>query len=510
MGVTGAVAAGHPDTARAGALVLERGGNAVDAVIGMVCAAAVCEPTLTSLGGGGFIMVQAPGHDPVLVDCFVRAPGLGPRRHAANWSVFDLDLGDTVLSYGVGPASVAVPALVAGLAEASARWGKAGMSASVLPAIELADSGVEITAEQAYELQINSGMFRGREHPESTFLDAGGMPHAINSVVRQPDLARALEEIAATSGASMYSGRIAQAIIDWSDETGGRIAPEDLLACQAISKEPLMIRLGDVRLATNPDPAYGGRLIAAMLEWMHERHGIGWNSDRGLVSEAQLQRDMVRAQTQFMADGARPPRTTAPEPNEIVEHHVDAIIHGVPGSEGWSSSPNTTHVCAIDAHGMHASATTTVGYGAGEWIPGWGIQLNNMLAEYDHRITRAPGSTIPSMMSPTVWEGGGRLVSVGSAGSDRIPSAISHILVRSGAMQQPLQAAITAPRSVFTGSELHVEPGYAIDERVNVPIQQWGRSDAYFGTSSGVARVDGQIDAGADPRRGGRAIIIDA
>lgn len=510
MAERGAVAAGHPDTARAGALVLEQGGNAVDAVVGMVCAAAVCEPTLTSLGGGGFIMVQTPDSNPVLVDCFVRAPGLGERMHAANWSVFDLDLGDTVLSYGIGPASVAVPALVAGLAEASARWGRIGMIDAAAPAIELADSGVTVTAEQAYELQINSGMFHGREHPASTFLTPAGTPRSRGSIVRQPALARAIEEIAASAGASMYSGRIAQAIVEWSDETGGRIAPEDLMACQAIAMQPLTVQLGGVRLATNPAPSYGGRLIASMLQWMHDRHGIGWNDLDSRISEAVLQRELVQAQMVFMAEDSRPPRTTAPEPDEAVEHHVDAIIHGIPGSDSWSTSPNTTHVCAIDAQGMHASATTTVGYGAGEWIPGWGIQLNNMLAEYDHRITRVPGSTIPSMMSPTVWEGHGRLISVGSAGSDRIPSAISHILLRAGALQQRLQDSIDAPRSVYTGALLHAEPGYRPDCDPAVPLQQWGRQDAYFGTSNAVACINNRHDAGADPRRGGRAIVIDS
>src|SRR4051812_36034952 len=82
---SGAVAAGHEAVARVGAEVLDRGGNAVDAVVAMVAAGGVCEPTLTSIAGGGFMIVGggADNLDPVLIDFFVRQPGLERRPHLA-------------------------------------------------------------------------------------------------------------------------------------------------------------------------------------------------------------------------------------------------------------------------------------------------------------------------------------------------------------------------------------------------------------------------------------------
>ncbi|MBV9465371.1 MAG: gamma-glutamyltransferase, partial [Solirubrobacterales bacterium] len=69
----GVVAAGHPLTARAGADVLREGGNAVDAALGSMLASFVCEPLLTGLGAGGYMLVVAPGSPAVLLDFFVQA-----------------------------------------------------------------------------------------------------------------------------------------------------------------------------------------------------------------------------------------------------------------------------------------------------------------------------------------------------------------------------------------------------------------------------------------------------
>ncbi len=83
----GVVAAGHPRSAAAGADVLRAGGNAVDAALGSMLASFVCEPLLTGLGAGGYMLVVAPGLAPVLLDFFVEAPGpgdgFGPAGRAA-------------------------------------------------------------------------------------------------------------------------------------------------------------------------------------------------------------------------------------------------------------------------------------------------------------------------------------------------------------------------------------------------------------------------------------------
>jgi gamma-glutamyltranspeptidase/glutathione hydrolase len=152
-----------------------------------------------------------------------------------------------------------------------------------------------------------------------------------------------------------------------------------------------------------------------------------------------------------------------------------------------------------------------VGYGAGEFVPGTGIQLNNMLAEYDHTIARMAGSTVPSMMTPAILTSPRTLVQIGSAGSDRIPLAIAQILERMW-RGTPLEEAVRAPRFAWDGEALHAEPGFD-EESIAVleselDVVRWPVRDPYFGTSNGTALRNGRAFAAGDPRREATGIVL--
>src|SRR3954453_14580199 len=116
----GIVAAGHPLTARAGADVLRDGGNAVDAALAAMLTSFVCEPLLTGLGAGGYMLVAAPGAHDVLLDFFVAAPSEGER---AELVPVDVSFGDAIQVFNVGAASCGVYGTVAGLHAACERFG---------------------------------------------------------------------------------------------------------------------------------------------------------------------------------------------------------------------------------------------------------------------------------------------------------------------------------------------------------------------------------------------------
>ena len=119
----GAIAAGHPLTAEAGARVLEGGGNAVDACIAAAFAAFVAEGPLTGPAGGGFLLAHVEG-ETTLLDCFFAVPTepLGEIEHLT------VDFGSTTQSYHVGDGSIAVPGLLAGLSEAHRRFGAGALA----------------------------------------------------------------------------------------------------------------------------------------------------------------------------------------------------------------------------------------------------------------------------------------------------------------------------------------------------------------------------------------------
>ncbi len=155
------VAAGHRLSARAGAEALARGGGAVDAVCAAAFAAAVAESPLTGPGAGGFLLVRSPSGETALMDFFVAAPGLGPRGRAldpADLDHFTVPFGGAEQVFHIGPASVAVPGMVAGLGEAVRRHGRLPLAEVVAPAVALAREGVVLTRETGYLHEILADM----------------------------------------------------------------------------------------------------------------------------------------------------------------------------------------------------------------------------------------------------------------------------------------------------------------------------------------------------------------
>ncbi|MCW2960081.1 MAG: putative gamma-glutamyltranspeptidase [Thermoleophilia bacterium] len=518
-GGAGAVAAGHEEVARVGATVLADGGNAVDAVVAMVAAGCVCENTLTSFGGGGFLIAGGGSLDkPVMLDFFSRQPGLELRPWLGPWEIHALELDGIVLPYGTGPASVAVPGIPRGLAHATERLGRRSLRELFAPAAALAQEGVTLTRTQAGEHAANGPLIMRDTHGGSIYGIEDGF-RGEGDVFRQPALAAAIEELAATNAESFYTGNIAHAFMAWSDHRGARVSRTDLERYQVIEREPTSLVIDDIRVYANPGPSMGGGIAVQLLQAARAQHVKG--TSRELSAAIALQEVIARLD---------PPRTRVPADGEIVrvptvtlssDRAHDAVAdtmhdRGIPTdahgeAPGFARSPNTTHVSAIDADGMVCGATTTVGYGSGEFIPGTGIQLNNMLAEYDHTIVRPPGSTVPSMMTPAILASPRTLVQVGSAGSDRIPHAIAQVFQHMWD-GLTLEEAILAPRLSYDGTVMHAEPGFDDETltrlRETIEVVEWSKLDPYFGTTNGTATRNGRSYAAGDPRREAAGIVL--
>src|SRR2546421_131362 len=182
---------------------------------------------------------------------------------------------------------------------------------------------------------------------------------------------------------------------------------------------------------------------------------------------------------------------------------------------------STTHIAALDADGACASVTCSNGSCSGVIVPGTGVHLNNMLGEEDlnpggfHR--HEPGRRIPSMMAPTVvLRDGQPEVALGSAGSNRIRSAILQTILGVVDGGLPAQNAVDRPRVHWEGRMVEAEPGVdeqALDafERDGWAVQRFRERNLYFGGVQAVARdpETGELSGGGDPRRGGSAVVVD-
>ena len=267
----GVVAAGHPRSAQAGADALREGGNAVDAALAAMLTAFSCEPLLTSLGAGGYMLVVEPGHQPVLLDFFVEASGSGVDAGArAELVPVSVSFGDAIQVFNIGPASVGTYGMAAGVYEASSRFGRIPLADLVAPAARLARDGVEMNDPQAYVIEILAGIVTSTPECAAMFAPDGRVVRP-GDVVRQPDLADALERLGADGPAPFYTGDIAAAIIEWLAERGGIVSAADLAAYAVVDREPIRVAYRGREVVTNPPPSAGGILIAHALALLRLR-----------------------------------------------------------------------------------------------------------------------------------------------------------------------------------------------------------------------------------------------
>jgi gamma-glutamyltranspeptidase / glutathione hydrolase len=490
----GVVAAGHPLSAEAGATVLRDGGNAVDAALGAMLASFACEPLLTGLGAGGYMLVAAPGAEPVLLDFFVQAPGRGADDSPSSELIpVSVSFGDAVQMFNVGPASVGTFGMPAGVCEASRRFGRVGLERLAAPAAALARDGVELNPQQAYIVEILSGIVSSTPEASALFAPSGRLLRA-GERIRQPELGDALERLAAEGPTPFYDGDIAAAIVAWLSARGGLLTAADLRAYEVVDRAPLAVRYRGRTVLTNPPPSAGGILIARALASLDGRGGAP-----DATALVEVMAATQRERTLEFLEGLDDPAFVA-------------RFLGSPGGQLGS----TTHIAALDADGWACSVTCSAGSASGVIVPGTGVHLNNMLGEQDlnplgfHR--HPPGRRLPSMMSPTiVLRDGAPELAVGSAGSNRIRSAVLQAIVRCVDDGMRAQDAIDAPRLHYEDEIVYAEPGIDIGalERAGWTVSRFRERNLFFGGAQAVMRDDAAgFSGGGDPRRGGAAVVV--
>jgi gamma-glutamyltranspeptidase / glutathione hydrolase len=520
----GAIAAGHPLTAEAGAAVLREGGNAVDACIGAAVVSWVAESPLTGPGGGGFMLVyRARDRTASLYDFFVSLPGqgLGPAERARMEDV-DVDFdGSTHQIFHVGAASAAVPGVPLGLETVHRRYGSLPWAALLEPGIELARSGLELTRQQAYLHALLDLILRHTEESRAIYGPEGERLVAGDWLVMS-DLARTLEVLRDRGARELYTGEIGRLIAADQAQRGGAITFQDLAAYRVIRRRPIGADFRGHHFLSNPPPSSGGVLIAYGLRLL-DRLALGGpaGSAGAIAALAEVMREQGLARGgSFATDLYRGGLAARLLADGTIEAAAQRIRAGVPAVREAPAARGTTHISVVDARGNAASLTASTGAGSGVVVPGTGIHLNNMLGEYDlnppGREGR-PGLRMTSMMAPSlVLEGERPRLVVGSAGSLRLRGAIMQIVVNAVGHDFGVEDAITAPRVHLDEGHLHCEGGTdpaAQDEleRMGYEVVRWRRPNLYFGGASAVELLaDGALAAAGDPRRGGHGVVVPA
>ncbi len=521
--MNGAVAAGHPLTAAAGARALEEGGNAVDACVAAGFAAWVAESPLTGPGAGGFALVRPAGsRAPRVADFFVAEPGLGRKRgRASEMESVDIGFGgggSTTQVFRIGGASCAVPGAAAGLEAVHATYGRLPWQVVLEPALELARVGVELNRAQAHLHAILDLILRHTGEGRRLYSRADGGRLLPGDLVRLPDLGATLAQIAAEGARSLYHGELARRIVATVRDEGGSLSPADLAAYRVIWRRPVSVRFRGHDVLSNPPPSSGGVLIAYGLALLERLPDAPAGSAAAIATLANVMREQARARSNGFERGLRRGGLARGLlDDDRLAGAIERIRAGGDGAREPAPASGTTHVSAVDADGNAASLSSSTGSGSGVIVPGTAVHLNNMLGEYD-LVGGGParaGRRLTSMMAPTivVGAGGPRLV-VGSAGSIRLRGAIMQVIVNVLSHSLGVADAIDRPRVHVDEPHLHCEGGFdpqELDrvERLGYDLVRWRRRNLFFGGTNAVEVLPGGVVAAAgDARRGGGGIVV--
>src|SRR5919108_35921 len=230
-------------------------------------------------------------------------------------------------------------------------------------------------------------------------------------------------------------------------------------------RAPAQVRYQGREVLTNPPPSSGGILIAdalGILERLDRPH------DPLVVAEVIASTNRARDE-EFLLGLA----TEGYLEQFLAKDALDSVA-----TEVRSRLGNTTHIAAMDADGGCATVTCSNGSCSGVVVPGTGVHLNNMLGEQDlnphgyHRYQ--PGVRVPSMMSPTVvLREGQPEVALGSAGSNRIRSAIIQTILGVVDHGLPAEEAVRQPRLHVEDDVVEAEPGVEPDSLDRLEGDGW-------------------------------------
>ena len=521
----GVIAAGDRETAAAGAEILRRGGNAVDAAVAAAFVSFIAEAGVVHLGGSGIAQIYDANTGQCRVyDFFSVMPGLGGSPEALDFDEVMIDFGSATQRFYLGRGSVAVPGNIAGLCRIASDYGRLPFATLLEPAQRLARDGVALAAFQADTCRLLAPLYTHTDDIRAIFAANGRVIEA-EECLFIPGLAETLEALAREGAEHARTGRLGQALLADQAANGGLLTAMDLERYEVLSPDPIRVTYRDYEVLVPPLCSAGGVLTAFTLKLLGAfdvaalLHGSA--AHLRLLAEAMAATTRARVEWEAMLDSEPEDEATA---RFLADDFAGRYVVEMRDTmAGQTPSPiaaeppgpsNTSHLSVIDAGGLAVGLTTTAGESAGYVVPGTGYIPNNMLGEEDLHPkgfhSRPPGQRIPTMMAPTVvlQNGRPRLV-VGSGGSIRIRSAILQTLSNAVDYRLPLDDAVNLARVHLDGNVLQCEAGYderAVDEleSMGYRVNRWSARSIYFGGAHSVGREPGgRLIAAGDNRRGG-------
>ena len=537
------VAAANPLAADAGYRMLKQGGAAIDAAIATQLVLCLVEPQSSGIGGGAFLM-HFDGKRVQSYDGRETAPA------AATEQLFQNPDGTPLAHMAgvVGGRSVGAPGVLRMLELAHRQHGKLAWATLFGPALKLAERGFPVSAR--LNALLASDKFLALDPVAAAyFYDAGGQAWPVGHVLKNPELARTLREIARGGADAFYKGRIGRDIaakVAGHAGNPGLLTAADIAGYQARVREPVCSDYKRWTVCGMPPPSSGGIAVAQMLGILEQKdisryapvEGVLGADAVHLFSEAgrlaYADRNRYVGDTDFVplpgaGVAALLDKTYLAQRAALIgDKSMGRAAAGTPpgmqvawGADSALERPSTSHLAVVDKHGAGLSMTTTVedAFGSRQMVDGF--LLNNQLTDFSFASGDADGPVANrvqagkrprSAMAPTlVFEKGGKklMLATGSPGGSAIINYVAKVLVGTMDWGLNVQQAISLPNFGSRNGPTELETGRAPPELVEA-LKARGHEVRVIDQTSGLQGIM-RLSAhgrdfwfgGADPRREG-------
>ncbi|MDP2575753.1 gamma-glutamyltransferase [Vibrio penaeicida] len=532
------VTAANPIATQAGADILAAGGNAIDAMVTVQLILGLVEPQSSGIGGGAFLVYwDAKGNRLTTVDGRETAP------LAATPTLFQDEQGKPLKFYDavVGGRSVGTPGTVKLLWDTHQQHGKLSWKQVVQPAIDLARKGFAISPRLAGLIAKDKERLSRFDSTKAYFFNADGTPKTEGTILKNPQYADTLAQIANNGANAFYSGNIAKDIVETVQSAPGNpgvLGLQDFANYRTKERVPVCAPYQSYDICGMGPPSSGaltvGQILSITEKFDLKKLGADNPTSWQIISDASrlafadrgrymADSDYVPMPTQGLLDsGYIAERAKLITPNKALES-VSA------GSPPWSHAmrladdesielPSTSHFNVVDSEGNVVSITTTIENAFGSRLMVRGFLLNNELTDFSFKTHKdgapianrlEPGKRPRSSMSPTIiMQDGKPYMAIGSPGGSRIIGYVAQSIIAHLQWGMDIQQAINQPHLVNRFGTLDIEKGTAA-ESMQSPLEGMGHKVNIRDLNSGLHAIrltkDG-LEGAADPRREGAAI----
>jgi gamma-glutamyltranspeptidase/glutathione hydrolase len=488
----GAVASAHPLASEIGLAIMQRGGNAFDAMIATQLALAVVHPSAGNIGGGGFTVARTANDSLIALDYREEAPLKGSR----NMYIDSAGNARTDWSQN-GHLSVGVPGTVAGLF-AEHKYAKLPFKDLIQPAIDLAQHGFALTKSEAGSLNYNKEEFLKYNTKPNAFVKQTAWKEG--DTLFQPELAKTLMRIRDLGMKGFYEGVTAKLIVEEMQRGKGLIGYDDLKNYVCKNRKPVEFDYRGYHVVSMPPSSSGGIILGEMLKMIepYPMHDYGFQTKRSVQLMIEAERRAYADRAEHLGD---PDFWNVPQNILLSNAYLKKRMSDYDSTKASKSenikagnvheSNQTTHISIIDDEGNMVAVTTTLnnGYGSKTVVGGAGFFLNDEMDDFSIKPgvpnmygalggdanAIAPGKRMLSSMTPTlVLKDHKPFMVVGTPGGTTITTSVFQSIVNVVDFGMNAQEAVDKPKfhHQWHPDTVVIEKGF--DETTAEQLKQMG------------------------------------